>query len=79
MGRMVVRLLFFAAGLRAFGAQAVCMQKKIPMLQASFTVLESWTILDLFCTSLDHTEPFQIILDHFKPPCTISKAPMTSH
>ena len=46
------------------------------------SIFHSFGVLDhlgSFCTSLDHPEPFQTILDHFKPPCTISKAPMTSH
>ena len=46
--------------------QYICVQNVIlPMLQASWTFLESWTILDLFGL-------FQTILNHFTLSRTIS-------
>jgi hypothetical protein len=52
---------FFPSDLRAFGAQAVRLQTVFfPMLQASLTILESWTILD-------HFRPSWTILDHIGP------------
>ena len=63
---------FFSAGLRPFGAQAVHLLNVIflPMLQASLTILESWTILDHFrlsWTILDHLGPYWIILNNIGP------------
>ena len=67
MGSMVERFLF-SAGLRAFGAQVVRLQNVFfPMLQASLTILESWTILSYFrpyWTISAHHGPF---LDHLGP------------
>ena len=65
MERMVERFLFFPAALHAFGAQVVCLHHVFfPMLQASLTILESWTILD-------HFRPFRNISDHHGPFYTI--------
>ena len=67
---------FFDGGLHALGAKAVHMENiLLPMLQASWTFLESWVILGYlgpFRIILDDPEPFQTILDHSKPPWIIS-------
>ena len=63
---MVERFLFFPAALHAFGAQVVCLHHVFfPMLQASLTILESWTILDHFRPYWTISDHFLTILDHF--------------